>query len=59
MREFHDFANGRDEFIPSILSDHLRRGRLQHHNTITAYLDEDILIARDRSGGRTRAGILR
>ena len=46
MREFHDFADSRNEFVQSGLSDQQRRGRFQNHKIITAYLGADILVAR-------------
>ena len=47
MREFHDFANGRKEFVQLGLHDHQRRGRFQNHKVITAYFGENFLVAMD------------
>ena len=47
MREFHDFANGRKEFVQLGLHDRQRRGRFQNHKVITAHFGENFLVAMD------------
>jgi len=55
MREFHGLADSRGEILRLGFWDRRRRDRVQNHKSITAYLGEDIPIAK-HVAGRNRAG---
>ena len=46
MGEADHLANGRDELVQLRLSYHQRRSRFEGHEVITAYLGEDVCIAK-------------